>query len=111
MANGNALAGSDYVALPLTMLTFLPGQTSKLVTVNVLGNTLVEPNETFTVNLSGAAGATIFDSQGVGTIVNDDGPTLRITNVGKAEGEFDAGQHGDGDGEVCHGQWECPGGQ
>lgn len=28
--------------------------------------------EIFTVNLSGASGATIFDGQGVGTILNDD---------------------------------------
>jgi hypothetical protein len=33
---------------------------------------VVEPNETFFVNLTNAVGATIFDSQGIGTIVNDD---------------------------------------
>jgi hypothetical protein len=72
-ANGTALAGSDYTAASGT-LTFTPGQTSKTVTVNVLGNTTVEPNETFYVNLSSPSGATIFDpdSRGVGTILNDD---------------------------------------
>src|SRR5262245_43540767 len=53
-ANGTALAGSDYTAVPPTVLTFSPAQTSKLVTVNVLGNTVVEPNETFFVSLSNA---------------------------------------------------------
>jgi hypothetical protein len=38
----------------------------------VVGDTGVEPNETFVVNLSGAVGATIFDSQGGGTILNND---------------------------------------
>ena len=71
-ANGSALAGSDYTALPATLLMFSPGQTSKTVTVNATGNTVVEPNEAFVVNLSGATVATIFDSQGVGTISNDD---------------------------------------
>ena len=52
------------------------------MTVQVNGDTTVEPNETFNVNLSGATGnATITDAQGVGTIVNDDpswfGPTGR----------------------------------
>ena len=56
------------------------------MTVNVIGNTMVEPNETFVVNLSNAVGATIFDSQGVGTILNDDGPLLSINDVVKAEG-------------------------
>jgi hypothetical protein len=71
-ANSSALAGSDYTALPATLLTFSPGQTSKTVTVNATGNTVVEPNEAFVVNLSSATVATIFDSQGVGTISNDD---------------------------------------
>jgi hypothetical protein len=71
-ANGTATAPSDYTAIPLTPLVFSPGQTSKVVIVNVIGNTLREPNETFFLTLSGAVGATIFDSQGVGTILNDD---------------------------------------
>jgi large repetitive protein len=38
----------------------------------VRGETVVEPNETFFVNLSGAMNATISDAQGSGTITNDD---------------------------------------
>ena len=54
-------------------MTFAPGDTTKTVTVQVNGDTAVEPNETFFVNLSNATGnATIADDQGVGTIVNDD---------------------------------------
>jgi hypothetical protein len=40
------------------------------VTVN--GDTTVEPDETFSVNLTSPVGATIVDAQGVGTITNDD---------------------------------------
>ena len=64
-----------------------------MVTVNVLGNTVVEPNETFFVKLSNAVGATIFDNQGVGTILNDDGPVLRINDLSKAEEQWDDGIH------------------
>jgi hypothetical protein len=71
-ANGSALAGSDYTAVPVTLLTFTPGQTSQAVTVKVKGDTTKESNETFVVNLGGAVGASIFDGQGVGTILNDD---------------------------------------
>lgn len=67
-----ATAGTDYVIVPLTTLTFLPGQTTKTVTAQVKGDTINEPNETFFVNLSGAVNATITDAKGLGTILNDD---------------------------------------
>ena len=71
-ANGTALAGSDYVARSGT-LSFNSGQTSRTVTVTSIEDTAAEPNETFYVNLSSATGgATISDSQGLGTITNDD---------------------------------------
>jgi hypothetical protein len=67
-----ATAGTDYTAVALTTLTFLPGQTSKTVTVQAKGDTLKELNETFYVNLSGAAYASVTDAHGLGTILNDD---------------------------------------
>ena len=85
-ANYSALAGSDYTTLPPTTLTFAPGQKSKTVTVTVTGDTVAESNEVFFVNLSSATNATIFDNQGAGIILNDEGPTLRINDVSKAEG-------------------------
>ncbi|HWT03672.1 MAG TPA: Calx-beta domain-containing protein [Pyrinomonadaceae bacterium] len=71
-ATNPAAAGTDYTAVALTTLTFLPGQTSKTVVVQAKGDLLREPSETFFVNLSGAAGAAILDAQGLGTITNDD---------------------------------------
>jgi hypothetical protein len=73
-ANGTASAGSDYKAKSGT-LTFAAGETSKTVSVTVSGDTAVEANETLTLNLSGASGATIADGSGTGTITNDDGTT------------------------------------
>lgn len=87
-ANDTATAGSDYVAIPATVVTFVPGETSKTVTVNLNGDTTVEPNEVLFLNLSNATGATIFDAdaRGQATIFNDDGATLRISDVAKGEG-------------------------
>src|SRR5262249_43147117 len=53
-------------------LLFPPGTTARTVTVLVNGDYVIEPNNTFTVNLGTPANATVSDSQGVGTIVNDD---------------------------------------
>ncbi len=92
-ANGTATAGTDYVAKSGT-LTFAAGTTQQFVDVAVNGDTTVESNETFFVNLSSPSGATIADGQGQGTIVNDDAvppppppvPTLAINDVTIAEG-------------------------
>ena len=70
-ANGTATAGSDFVAQSGT-LTFAAGQTSRTIGVVVRGDRNPEPNETFTVRLSGPSGATIARGTGVGTIANDD---------------------------------------
>lgn len=51
-----------------------------------ISNTNVEPNETFFVNLSAPSGAAITDGQGLATILNDDGPLLRISAVSSPEG-------------------------
>ena len=71
-ANGTATTPADYTAMPLTQLTFTPGQTTKTVTVQVKGDTVREANETFFVNLSGAVNGAITDAKGLGTITNDD---------------------------------------
>jgi glucose/arabinose dehydrogenase len=71
-ANGTAAAGSDYVAKS-GALTFNVNITSLTIPVTVNGDTTVEPNETFYVNLSSPVNASIVKGQGVGTITNDDG--------------------------------------
>jgi hypothetical protein len=47
--------------------------TTKTVTIQVVGNRIPEPNETFFVNLSNPSpNAYLGNTQGVGTILNDD---------------------------------------
>ena len=85
-ADGTAAASADYNALPLTTLTFTPGQTSLPVTVQVKGDLLDELNETFNVSLSAPTNATIADESGLGTITdNDPTPSLRVNNVSVTE--------------------------
>src|SRR5207249_2204132 len=83
-ANGTATAGSDYQAASET-LTFAPGETSKTITVQVNGDRLVEPSETFFVNLNNLNYGVIADGQGQGTILDDE-PRVTINDVTKTEG-------------------------
>ena len=70
--NGSAtLADNDYQSNANT-LNFLPGETTEQITVLVNGDTTVEPDEVFTVNLNTPVDATISDADGTGTITNDD---------------------------------------
>ncbi len=73
-ANGTAAAGSDYVAVNNGGFTFQPGETSKTLPVTVNSDTAPEPDENFTVVLSGVTNAAIGTGTGIGTIVNDDVP-------------------------------------
>jgi Calx-beta domain-containing protein len=68
---GTAIAASDYNPINL-VVTFQPGTVTRTFDVGVIGDTDLEPNETFSVNLSDAFATTISDGVGVGTILDDD---------------------------------------
>ena len=71
-ADGTAtVADNDYEAAA-GIVVFLPSDTSETVSVTVNGDFVIEPDETFFVNLSNPINATIADGQGLGTILNDD---------------------------------------
>ena len=60
-------------------MTFAAGDLTKQVVVNVVGDQVVEPNQTFNVTLSSPANLIVDDGSGLGTIVNDDAaPTVTI---------------------------------
>ena len=69
-AKGTAI-GTDFSATSGT-LAFPAGTTSLNVKVLVTADDAVEGNESFSVRLSSASGATITDATGVGTVVDDD---------------------------------------
>jgi len=83
--NGSATAGSDYAAASGEVI-IAAGQTTKTFTVAVIGDRSAEPSENFVVNLSAATNGLIVDSQGVGTITDDE-PRISISDVTKTEGK------------------------
>ncbi len=70
--DGSALAGSDYQSTQGTLM-FPAGTTELMVSVPVIGDTLVEANEGFSLRLSNAVGASLSATpQAAGTIIDDD---------------------------------------
>jgi uncharacterized repeat protein (TIGR01451 family) len=94
-ANATVTATVDYVALPITAnpgfdfvatqgtLTFRAGETLKTFSVPIIGDTLDEGDETFTVQLSNPVNATIERGTATGTIVDDDhgGPAIPFASI------------------------------
>ena len=87
--DGTALAGSDYTAVS-GQLVFQPGETSKMISVPLMGDTTLEPDETFQVQLSNPTNATPDSTASIATVTltNDDIPlpTLSITGNTVTEG-------------------------
>jgi len=71
-ANLTAIAGSDYTASSLVGQSIPAGTTSKAFSVTIMGDSIVEPNETFRVDVSHVSGATVARGSAIGTIINDD---------------------------------------
>ncbi len=91
--NGTAISGEDYDAATGS-ITFKAGETIKTITVNGIGDTKFEQNETFSVNLTNVSSNAEFVAQSAtATIVNDDtAPTIRINaEAAIDEGNPDAG--------------------
>ena len=85
---GNSATASDFLAGSITV-SFGPGETSKTVPIEILGDTVVELDETIDLSFQNFVGGGML---GAGnptselTIVNDDSATIAIDNVTRAEG-------------------------
>ncbi|MEQ9407607.1 MAG: Calx-beta domain-containing protein [Fuerstiella sp.] len=79
-SDDSATAGSDYSAASGS-LTFNPGETQKTITVATIDDSADELTETFHVDLTSATNATIGNSSGLGTINDNDVPTLSISDA------------------------------
>ena len=71
--DGSASVGSDYVATS-GQLVFLPGETRKTISVSIMGDTVVEADETFVIALSRPVNAKLGRPTATGTIANEDVP-------------------------------------
>ncbi|MCY2990392.1 MAG: hypothetical protein NTY19_21320, partial [Planctomycetota bacterium] len=90
--SGTATPGTDYTDLTLQTVTFAPGESTKTVQIQVLGDLTVEANETLTGTISNLSttyptGVTMSPTTAVtSTIANDDAATLTVSNVTHDEG-------------------------
>ncbi len=91
-SDGSATAPDDYTSSNGTA-TIPAGQTRTTVNVPVNGDTTVEPDEQFNVDLSQPQNATVGDGSATGTITNDDTqptpppqPNVSISDASAAEG-------------------------
>src|SRR5262249_34847181 len=71
-ANGTATQPSDYTQKSLSAQTIPAGSSTYTFDVLVNGDTTPETDETFFVNVTNITNAIGLDTQGLGTIVNDD---------------------------------------
>jgi hypothetical protein len=79
------VSDNDYVATSGT-LTFAPGQTTKVVTVPVVGDTKLEDYELLGLTLSSPTNATLGNATEKIQIRNDEIPQLTLANVKANEG-------------------------
>jgi hypothetical protein len=71
-ASGTAFSASDFTATS-NVLNFAAGETSKTITVSIIGDDTAEGVESFTVGLSNPIGLTIASGRGTATVtVTDD---------------------------------------
>src|SRR5205807_96277 len=78
--DGTARGGVDYFATS-GILTIPAGALTSTITVPVIGNMISQPNRSFSINLSNQNQGTIARAVGTGTIIDDDGLTLSVTDV------------------------------
>jgi hypothetical protein len=87
-SGGNAATAADFAggSLPSGSVSFVYGETSKSITLDVAGDLMAEPDETFTVALSNPSGALLGGaSSASATIRNDD---TAIEHVPTVEGSI-----------------------
>ena len=84
--SGTASAGTDYASNALVGKVIAAGQSATTFPVTVHGDTVTEPNESFTVNLVNPVGATLGIAQGKGRIDDDDLPSISIGDARLVEG-------------------------
>lgn len=85
---GSATENVDYTRTEGT-LTFQPGEVTKVITVEVIGDDFSEDDEFLRLRLSNLTGDAVFDgSSALGTIITDEPlARLSIADVGEPEGD------------------------
>ncbi|KAF0100619.1 MAG: cadherin domain/calx-beta domain protein [Rhodospirillaceae bacterium] len=88
---GSAVNGADFTGgvLPTGTVSFAAGETSKVISIGVAGDSAVEANEAFWVQLSQpGAGTSLGTASAKGVIRNDDAAlSIAATSTNKPEGQ------------------------
>jgi len=79
--DGTALAPGDYTAPAPGTLSFAAGVATATVDVTVVGDRVLEHDESLLLTLSAPSAGGLLDGQGTGTIVNDDTRTTVTVKV------------------------------
>lgn len=82
--NGTAIEDQDFAKIPANaQIVFAPGETSKTIEVRIVADDIVEPNETFAIQLITPQNATINPqaATGTATIVDDDTAALTLSII------------------------------
>jgi hypothetical protein len=79
--DNSAVAPGDYVTVSIAPITFPPGVTTQVVAIPIQGDTLYENDETFFVRLANPVNAVISDSEGLGTIIDDEVLTVDYDRI------------------------------
>ena len=86
VADFNAVSGEDYINSSGSVV-FSPIDTSETLTIQILGDSRREADDSFVVILQNAVNATISDDSATGTILNDDAlPVLSVSDIRISEG-------------------------
>jgi len=89
----NPASPDDFVGngidFPSGSVSFSPGQATRIITINVKGDTEIEPTERFVVRILNPVNATITSATAIGVIRNDDAGSISIsaTDANKLEGD------------------------
>jgi hypothetical protein len=90
--DATAVAGSDYTSKSGTVNLTNGGCRCGTITIAVSGDAVFEGTETFAINLSSPVNGTLGDTQGIGTIYDNEGPpSLVVTDASAAEGDGSMG--------------------
>lgn len=68
----SAQSGVDFLPISYVTVSFSPGETTKTIPVQVLGDVIAEPNEEFGIFLDLPVNVTISEISWTGTIIDDD---------------------------------------
>ena len=89
---GPAVTGTDFTGgvLPTGTVSFAAGEASKVITIKVVGDTVVESHEAYSVTLSHpSAGTSLGTASASGLILNDDASlSIVATSADMAEGDL-----------------------